>query len=226
MSEFSNRLPVLAAEIKIAHAGVKAAAEVAAERAIEAGRGLIEAKGLLKHGEWLPWLKEHVGFSDRTAQLYMKIVRLGFKSAMVADLGLQAAANTFAVIHDHGYNPFYGSSEIEIREWLLFTLLSRTTMTIEAADRHVEWLLQGKGKFPLDDWLGAKGEAWRRGASYTNPAIGARFLADWKAFRDENISRSRAEIEALLDAEQKTEEGAGRKRARGLKRIIEAEAAQ
>jgi hypothetical protein len=37
MSELSNRLPVLAAEIKIAHAGVKAAAKVAAEHAIEAG---------------------------------------------------------------------------------------------------------------------------------------------------------------------------------------------
>jgi hypothetical protein len=184
---------------------------------------LIEAKALLKHGEWLPWLKEHVGFSDRTAQLYMKIVRMGFESATVADLGLQAAANTISVIHDHGYDPFYGSSEIEVREWLLFGLfLSRTTMPAAAANFHVEWLLQGKKTFPLDDWLGAKGEAWRRRTGYINPAMSARFLADWKFFRDENISRPRAEIEALLDAEKKTENVAGKK-ARG-RWILAAEA--
>lgn len=224
--QLSNRLPVLAAEIKIAHAGVNSAAKVAAEHAIEAGRALIEAKALLKHGEWLPWLKEHVGFSDRTAQIYMKIVRLGFKSATVADLGLQAAANAIAVIHDHGYDPFYGSSEIEVREWLLFMLfLSRTAMPIEEAHRHVEWLLQGKDTFPLNDWLGPKGEVWRGRCGYRRPAFGNGFLTDWQAFREGNISLSRAEIEALLDAEPKTEEGVRKKGRRRLRPILSAEAA-
>src|SRR4051794_24498843 len=143
MIEGDNRLPILAAEIKIAHAGVKDAATLAAEHAINAGRALIEAKALLRHGEWLPWLKEHVGFSERTAQLYMKIVQLGFKSEMVADLGLKAAASAIAVFKDPDYDPFYGSSEVEIREWLLFALfLARSGMTVEAAWNHVEWLLQ------------------------------------------------------------------------------------
>jgi Protein of unknown function (DUF3102) len=145
MNGLSNRLTVLTAEIRSAHAGVQAAAQVAAEHAITAGNGLIEAKALLKHGEWLPWLKEHVGFSERTAQMYMKIVRLGFKSATVADIGLKVAARALSVIHDDMYDPFYGSAEIEIREWLLFTLfLTRTGYSPEAADSHVEWLLQGK----------------------------------------------------------------------------------
>jgi hypothetical protein len=50
----SNRLPILAEEIRKAHADVQEAAKTAAERAIEAGHALIEAKELLKHGEWLP----------------------------------------------------------------------------------------------------------------------------------------------------------------------------
>jgi hypothetical protein len=227
MSGASNRLPVLAAEIKIAHAGVKSAAKVAAEHAIEAGQALIEAKALLKHGEWLPWLKEHLGFSDRTAQLYMKIVRLGFKSETVADLGLQAAANTFAVIHDHGYDPFYGSSEAKVREWLLFMLfLSRNNMHVEDAHRHVEWLLQGKDTFPLIDWLGAKGQAWRTRCGFPRPDIGSGFLRTWQAFRDDNIERPRADIEALLDAEVETQgwTPVTNKGRRGLKRIISAEA--
>lgn len=42
---------------------------------IEAGQKLIEKKGLMKHGEWLPWLKENadaLGFSsDQTARKLM-----------------------------------------------------------------------------------------------------------------------------------------------------------
>jgi hypothetical protein len=84
----SNRLPVLAAEIRRAHADVQDAAKTAAERAIAAGHTLIEAKQLVKHGEWLPWLKEHCELAERTAQTYMRIARSGMKSATVADLGL------------------------------------------------------------------------------------------------------------------------------------------
>ena len=43
----SNRLPVLAQEIKAAHEGVQDAARTAAERALEAGHALIEAKTVL-----------------------------------------------------------------------------------------------------------------------------------------------------------------------------------
>jgi hypothetical protein len=54
---------------------------------------LLEAKAALKHGEWLPWLKAHVAFSERTAQAYMRLAsgwdRL--KSATAADLGLRDA---------------------------------------------------------------------------------------------------------------------------------------
>lgn len=41
--------------------------------AIEIGRRLIEAKSLLPHGEWGGWLKEKVGFSQSSANNYMKI---------------------------------------------------------------------------------------------------------------------------------------------------------
>jgi hypothetical protein len=214
-TETSNRLPVLAEEIKLAHAGVEAAAQTAAEHAIAAGNALIEAKELLKHGEFLPWLKEHVGFSERTAQLYMKVVRLGFKSATVADIGLKAAASAIFVIHDEDYDPFYGSTEAEIREWLLFTLfLSRTTTNVEGAAHHVEWLLQGKETFPLNDWLGEKGQAWR--SFWGTRPIGKGFLRDWHAFRDANISRHRSEIEAMLEQLAATE-GTAHKKARRSK---------
>jgi hypothetical protein len=37
---------------------------------IKAGELLLEAKEQLAHGEWLPWLKQHCGFSLSTAERY------------------------------------------------------------------------------------------------------------------------------------------------------------
>ena len=41
---------------------------------VEIGKRLIEAKKILKHGEWLPWLNEQ-GINSRTAAHYMKLFR-------------------------------------------------------------------------------------------------------------------------------------------------------
>ncbi len=95
----SNRLPVLAAEIRKAHAGVQEAEQVAAQGAINVGHALIEVKTLVKNGEWLPWLKEHCRISERTAQLYMRIARFGIKPATIADLGGINAAASFLTMH-------------------------------------------------------------------------------------------------------------------------------
>ena len=42
---------------------------------IEIGKNLIEAKTLVKHGEWSSWLENNVGFSQRSAQNYMRLAR-------------------------------------------------------------------------------------------------------------------------------------------------------
>ncbi len=57
---------------------------------------LIEAKALVKHGEWLPWLKEHCTISERTAQLYMRCAKqrevIESNTQPIADLSLNEAA--------------------------------------------------------------------------------------------------------------------------------------
>ena len=40
---------------------------------IEIGRRLVEAKEMLPHGEWLPWLQKETEFSSSSAQRYMKV---------------------------------------------------------------------------------------------------------------------------------------------------------
>jgi hypothetical protein len=71
----SNRLPILATEIRSAHEAAATATKTALDRAREAGKKLIEAKELLGHGKWLPWLKD-VGINPRTAQRYMQLAQI------------------------------------------------------------------------------------------------------------------------------------------------------
>ena len=47
----------------------------AVEAAAECGRALLGVKAKLNHGEWLPWLKTNVVFSDRTARAYMRVAK-------------------------------------------------------------------------------------------------------------------------------------------------------
>ena len=64
---------------------------------IEIGRRLNEAKERLPHGEWLPWLRERVAFSERTAQDFMRLAKEYGESAEIADLGAAKALALMAL---------------------------------------------------------------------------------------------------------------------------------
>ena len=64
---------------------------------LDVGRGLIEAKDLLSHGEWLPWLEERVEFSERTAQKFMRLAREWSNPSTLADLGASKALMLLAL---------------------------------------------------------------------------------------------------------------------------------
>jgi hypothetical protein len=176
----SNRLAVLAAEVRIAHVGVLNAAKTAAERAIDAGRALIEAKQLLRHGEWLPWLKEHCQLPERTAQLYMKIARLDLPAEAVAEIGLKGAAEALCAIRDPNYDPFAHCDEAGKRQWLLFTLFG-------VPWPHVEWILQRQFTTP-DHWLGPEGAAYRGTWKMPEPPDSCRRA--WAKFQERPQRRS------------------------------------
>ena len=63
------------------------------------GALLIEAKSMLKHGEWLPWLDD-AGIPVQTAQRAMKLAGYGFKNDTLSYLGGLAGALDFgAALH-------------------------------------------------------------------------------------------------------------------------------
>jgi hypothetical protein len=88
-----NRLGALAAEIVEHHGAARAATREAIRHAIEAGRRLAEAKKLVGHGGWLPWLKANVpGISARTAQRYLAAAERAGKNDTVSCFRLRDIA--------------------------------------------------------------------------------------------------------------------------------------
>lgn len=69
----------------------------AGEAILGIGQRLIEAKEMLPHGEWLPWLTERVEFSPRTAQNFMRLAREWSNTQTLADLGASKALTLLAL---------------------------------------------------------------------------------------------------------------------------------
>lgn len=91
----------LAATANKAYAEAQVCFKSGVEHAMRAGRALIKAKAKLGHGAWYPWLANNFDGSERTAQLYMRLVR--YSSLLddetrndVADLSLREAAEMVA----------------------------------------------------------------------------------------------------------------------------------
>lgn len=67
------------------------------EAILTIGQRLTEAKAVLGHGEWLPWLTERVEFSERTAQNFMRLAREWSNPQTLADLGASKALTLLAL---------------------------------------------------------------------------------------------------------------------------------
>ncbi len=61
------------------------------------GQRLIEAKAMLPHGEWLPWLTERVEYSERVAQKFMRLAREWSNPNTLSDLGASKALALLAL---------------------------------------------------------------------------------------------------------------------------------
>jgi hypothetical protein len=68
----TTNLDGLAGQIKAEHEQAIGSARAALEHALRAGQLLVEARALVAHGEWLPWLSR-VDISERQAQRYMRL---------------------------------------------------------------------------------------------------------------------------------------------------------
>ena len=78
---------IIDTELKEIESNILRLKNQAAESIIQLGYELIRAKEKLPHGEWGDWLKNRVNFSQRTANLYMKIAKeFGSNSQSISNL--------------------------------------------------------------------------------------------------------------------------------------------
>jgi len=108
---------------------VERAAIIRAKHVLDTGRALIEAKSLLKHGRWLPWLKENCDIPDRSVRLCMQLTAIELPTEImvqiIAAVGMQKATRSGPL----GVWPdlFADYAESVQREWLLFMWLTGDT---------------------------------------------------------------------------------------------------
>ena len=72
----------------------------AGDAILSIGMCLNEAKAILSHGEWLPWLTEQVEFSERTAQRFMRLANEWTNPTALSDLGASKALSLLALPAD------------------------------------------------------------------------------------------------------------------------------
>lgn len=94
----------LGARINAEHAAALLHAGSAMEHAINTGELLAQAKSACPHGAWLPWLRENVSFSDRTAQGYMRLAARRDIRSNVADMSIRKALGYIATPRNHSLN--------------------------------------------------------------------------------------------------------------------------
>lgn len=110
----------------------------AGQAVYEIGRCLLEAKAQLKHGEWLPWLRDEVVFSEASAQRYMRLAREYGKSRIVTDLGAGKALELLA-LPESQREEFVEENDVSgmTREQLRQAIRERDEATVLAARERV-----------------------------------------------------------------------------------------
>jgi hypothetical protein len=110
-----DALAEIAAQINAGHQQVQNAIRASLERARDVGQLLIKAKGQCQHGQWLPWLKANVKFSERTAQNYVNVAKrwneIESKSATVADLSYRNALEFLSAPESPSTEPVIDAEE-------------------------------------------------------------------------------------------------------------------
>ena len=103
-TEQSVSLADIGTEINDTHVQAILHASEAMKHALRCGDLLIKAKATAPHGHWLPWLRQNITFSERTAQGYMRIAQRFNRPQIrnsVADLSVRGALKELATTRHH-----------------------------------------------------------------------------------------------------------------------------
>jgi hypothetical protein len=130
----SDRIGVLAAEIKAHEVEAQQHAGTAIEHKIAIGKRLIEAKGILRHGEFLTWAKDEFGWSQPYLWKHMSLVR---NHSRVNDLPPGASMRmALAALRTPASHPPAGASGVQL-ETLVYAFTACTLSLRCACGREI-----------------------------------------------------------------------------------------
>lgn len=117
------------------------AQQTGGEALLTIGKGLIEAKAKLNHGEWLEWLTERVNYSPRSAQKLMKLAREWTNASTLTHLGASKAFALLVLPEDEREAFLAGTHTVDGEEK---TVIDMSARELEKALRDREQALADK----------------------------------------------------------------------------------
>ena len=100
------------------------------------------------------------------------------------------------VIKDDAYDPFYGRSEREQLDWILFGWFIGNGS--ESAFDHVEWILQRPFQ-NVEEWLGPEGDKFRANPFSAMPPVSDKCRKAWKKWHSERCHMTEKEIKVEIE---------------------------
>ena len=165
----------------------------AGEAILDIGARLIEAKGMLSHGEWLPWLTERVEFSERTAQNFMRLAREWSNPQTLADLGASKALALLALPAEEREQFLNETHEVGGKEKTVIDMSARQLeQAIKDRDEARKAAETAKAEASLAEQSRAKMEA---DMAMTKETL--RALLEEKQRTDQDVDRLQRELDEL-----------------------------
>ena len=157
----------------------------AGEAILQIGRCLIEAKELLPHGEWLPWLNERVEFTERQAQRFMRLAKEWSNPTALSDLGATKALALLALPAEERERFMAELHEVDGQE----------KTVIDMSARQLEQAIRGREEALVRE----KAAEEARAKMEADMKLANELLISAQRARDEAVARESA---ALLELEE------------------------
>lgn len=159
------------------------------------GQRLLEAKAMLPHGEWLPWLTERVEFSERQAQRFMKLAQEWANPTALSDLGATKALALLALPPEERQKFLSENHIVDGEEKSVIDMTSRELeKAVKERDEALHAAEAARAAAETADQSRAKMEADMTALKKLHQAAQAA-----EAQARENLAKAQAELKALRE---------------------------
>ena len=191
----ASREPAAVRDIGIITTEILRLKQDAGNAILSIGQRLIEAKAMLPHGEWLPWLTEQVEFSERTARNFMRLAREWTNRQALADLGAAKALTLLALPPEERERFMEENHVVDGEEKSVIDMTSRELeKAVKERDEALHAAEAARAAAETADQSRAKMEADMTALKQLHQAAQAGETQAWEA-----LAKAQAELKALRE---------------------------